>query len=63
MVESREPSKIRALVVRMSGGQARPVPGGWNFQVHLRWKLQNSFPRGNVAAGERTLYSTGCSGC
>ena len=46
-----------------SGWKATPLPGGWNFKVLLGWKLQNSFPRGNVAAGERTLYSTGCNGC
>ena len=46
-----------------SGWKARPLPGGWNFQVHFNRKWQNSFLRGNLAAGERTLYSTGCNGC
>ena len=30
---------------------------------HLGWKLHSSFPRRNVAAGERNLYSTQCNGC
>ena len=39
-----------------SGWKARPLPGGWNFQVHLGWKLQNPFPRGKHTIEERALY-------
>ena len=52
-VESREPSKISAHILRMKGKTC-----AWRMElpIHLGWKLPNSFPRGQAAAGERTLY-------
>ena len=46
--------------VRMKG---KTCAWRMEFQVHLGWKLHNSFPRRNVAAGEINLYSTECNGC
>ena len=56
VVESREPSKIRAHILRRKGNT-----NAWRMELPspFGWKLQNSFPRGKVAAGKRTLYSTG----
>ena len=55
-MESREPSKIRAHILRGKGNTF-----AWRMELPspFGWKLQNSFPRGKVAAGKRTLYSTG----
>ena len=53
-VESREPSKISTHILRMKG---KTCAWRMELQANLGWKLQNSFPRRNVAAGERNLYS------